>query len=225
MGALSDIKVLDLTRVLAGPYATMILADLGAEIIKIEQPGKGDDSRAYGPHKNGESAYFMSLNRNKESITLNMKTPEGKDIIKELVRKVDVLVENFRPGTMERFGLGYDVLKELNPRLIYAASTGYGQTGPYSQRPAYDAVVQAMGGIMSITGQEDGKPTRVGTSIGDIAAGLFTAIGILAALHERERSGLGQMVDVAMLDCSPAKFPVRSVTVTLRSFHLRPLKP
>lgn len=204
MGALSDIKVLDLTRVLAGPYATMILADLGAEIIKIEQPGKGDDSRAYGPYKNGESAYFMSLNRNKESVTLNMKTPEGKDIIKKLVRKVDVLVENFRPGTMERFGLGYDVLKELNPRLIYAASTGYGQTGPYSQRPAYDAVVQAMGGIMSITGQADGKPTRVGTSIGDIAAGMFTAIGILAALHERERSGLGQMVDVAMLDCQVA---------------------
>lgn len=182
----------------------MILADLGAEIIKIEQPGKGDDSRAYGPYKNGESAYFMSLNRNKESITLNMKTPEGKEIIKELVRKVDVLVENFRPGTMERFGLGYEVLKELNPRLIYAASTGYGQTGPYSQRPAYDAVVQAMGGIMSITGQEDGVPTRVGTSIGDIAAGLFTAIGVLAALHERERSGLGQMVDVAMLDCQVA---------------------
>ena len=204
MGALSNIKVLDLTRVLAGPYATMILADLGAEIIKIEQPGKGDDSRAYGPHKNGESAYFMSLNRNKESVTLNMKTPEGKDIIKKLVRKVDVLVENFRPGTMERFGLSYDVLKELNPRLIYAASTGYGQTGPYSQRPAYDAVVQAMGGIMSITGQADGKPTRVGTSIGDIAAGMFTAIGILAALHERERSGLGQMVDVAMLDCQVA---------------------
>ena len=204
MGALSNIKVLDLTRVLAGPYATMILADLGAEIIKIEQPGKGDDSRAYGPYKNGESAYFMSLNRNKESVTLNMKTPEGKDIIKKLVRKVDVLVENFRPGTMERFGLGYDVLKELNPRLIYAASTGYGQTGPYSQRPAYDAVVQAMGGIMSITGQEDGKPTRIGTSIGDIAAGMFTAIGILAALHERERSGLGQMVDVAMLDCQVA---------------------
>ncbi len=204
MGALSDIKVLDLTRVLAGPYATMILADLGAEIIKIEQPGKGDDSRAYGPYKNGESAYFMSLNRNKESITLNMKTPEGKEIIKELVRKVDILVENFRPGTMERFGLGYEVLKELNPRLIYAASTGYGQTGPYSQRPAYDAVVQAMGGIMSITGQEDGVPTRVGTSIGDIAAGLFTAIGVLAALHERERSGLGQMVDVAMLDCQVA---------------------
>ena len=204
MGALSDIKILDLTRVLAGPYATMVLADLGAEIIKIEQPGKGDDSRAYGPYKNGESAYFMSLNRNKESITLNLKTPDGKEILKELVKHVDVLVENFRPGTMEKLGLGYDVLKEINPRLIYASSTGYGQTGPYSQRPAYDAVVQAMGGIMSITGQADGKPTRVGSSVGDIFAGLFCAIGILAALHERESSGLGQMVDVAMLDCQVA---------------------
>lgn len=200
MGALSDVKVLDLTRVLAGPYATMMLADLGAEIIKIEMPGKGDDSRAYGPYKNGESAYFMSINRNKQSMTLNLKAPEGKEILKELVQHVDVLVENFRPGTMERLGLGFDVLHKLNPRLIYAASTGYGQTGPYSQRPAYDAVVQAMGGIMSITGSENGVPTRVGSSIGDITAGLFLAFGILAALHERSRSGLGQLVDVAMLD-------------------------
>ncbi len=200
MGALSDVKVLDLTRVLAGPYATMMLADLGAEIIKIEMPGKGDDSRAYGPYRNGESAYFMSINRNKQSMTLNLKAPEGKEILKELIQHVDVLVENFRPGTMERLGLGFDVLHELNPRLIYAASTGYGQTGPYSQRPAYDAVVQAMGGIMSITGSENGVPTRVGSSIGDIIAGLFLAFGILAALHERSRSGLGQLVDVAMLD-------------------------
>ena len=204
MGALSDLKVLDLTRVLAGPYATMILADLGAEIIKIEQPEKGDDARAYGPYVNGESAYFMSLNRNKDSITLNLKAPEGKDILKAFVKQVDVLVENFRPGTMEKLGLGFEVLKEINPRLIYATSTGYGQTGPYSQRPAYDAVVQAMGGIMSITGQENGDPTRVGSSIGDINAGMFLAIGILTALHERERSGLGQMVDVAMLDCQVA---------------------
>lgn len=201
---LSDIKVLDLTRVLAGPYATMILADLGAEIIKVEQPGTGDDSRAYGPYKNGESAYFMSLNRNKQSMTLNLKTPEGKQILKDLVKKVDVLVENFRPGAMQRLGLGYEVLKEINPRLVYATSTGYGQTGPYSQRPAYDAVVQAMGGIMSITGHPETGPTRVGSSMGDITAGLFCAIGILAALHERESSGLGQMVDVAMLDCQVA---------------------
>ncbi len=146
----------------------------------------------------------MSLNRNKQSLTLNLKTPEGKQILLDLVKQVDVLVENFRPGTMERLGLSYEVLKEVNPRLIYAASTGYGQTGPYSQRPAYDGVVQALGGIMSITGEEGGSATRVGPSIGDITAGLFTTIGILAALHERETSGEGQMVDVAMLDCQVA---------------------
>ena len=204
MGALSDIKVLDLTRVLAGPYCTMMLADLGAEIIKVEQPTIGDDARAFGPYVDGESAYFMSINRNKESMTVNLKSPEGKEIIKAMVKEVDVVVENFRPGTMKKLGLDYDVLKEINPRIIYAASTGYGQSGPYSQRPAYDAVVQAMGGIMSITGQLGGEPTRVGSSIGDITAGIFTAIGILAALHERENSGLGQMVDVAMLDCQVA---------------------
>ena len=204
MGALSDIKVLDLTRVLAGPYCTMMLADLGAEIIKVEQPTIGDDSRAFGPYMEGESGYFMSLNRNKESMTVNLKSPEGKEIIKAMVKEVDVLVENFRPGTMKKLGLDYEVLKEINPRIIYAASTGYGQSGPYSQRPAYDAVVQAMGGIMSITGQPGGEPTRVGSSIGDIIAGIMTAIGVLAALHERENSGLGQMVDVAMLDCQVA---------------------
>ena len=202
--ALEGLKVIDLTRVLAGPYATMMLADFGAEIIKIEVPNTGDDSRAFGPYVNGESAYFMSINRNKKSLTLNLKTEEGKDILKKLVEKADVLVENFRPGTMEKLGLGYDVLKEINPRLIYAASSGYGHSGPYSQKAAYDAVVQAMGGIMSITGSKDGKPTRVGTSIGDIAAGLFTAIGILTALNYRNETGKGQKVDVAMLDCQVA---------------------
>lgn len=202
--ALEGLKVIDLTRVLAGPYATMLLADFGAEIIKIEVPKTGDDSRAFGPYVNGESAYFMSINRNKKSITLNLKTEEGKDILKKLVSQADVLVENFRPGTMEKLGLGYELLKEINPKLIYAASSGYGHTGPYSQKPAYDAVVQAMGGIMSITGQVGGKPTRVGTSIGDIAAGLFTAIGILTALNYRNETGLGQKVDVAMLDCQVA---------------------
>lgn len=202
--ALEGLKVIDLTRVLAGPYATMLLADFGAEIIKIEVPKTGDDSRAFGPYVNGESAYFMSINRNKKSITLNLKTEEGKDILKKLVSQADVLVENFRPGTMEKLGLGYDILKEINPKLIYAASSGYGHTGPYSQKPAYDAVVQAMGGIMSITGQVGGKPTRVGTSIGDIAAGLFTAIGVLTALNYRNETGLGQKVDVAMLDCQVA---------------------
>lgn len=201
MGPLKGIRVLDLTRVLAGPYCTMLLADLGAEVIKVEMPGSGDDSRHFGPFLNGESAYFMSLNRNKQSVTLNLKSETGKEMLREMVKQVDVLVENFKPGTMARLGLDYEQLKEINPSLIYAASTGFGQTGPYSERPAYDGVVQAMGGIMSITGSRGGKPTRVGPSIGDIAAGIFTAIGVLAALHHRNETGQGQMVDVAMLDC------------------------
>lgn len=202
--ALEGIKVLDLTRVLAGPYCTMILADMGAEVIKVEEPLKGDDSRHFGPYVNGESAYFMSINRNKKSITLNLKHEEAKAQLIKLVAKVDVIAENFKPGTMEKLGLGYDVLKEINPRLIYAATSGFGHTGPYSKRPAYDGVVQAMGGIMSITGQKDGKPTRVGPSIGDIMAGMFTSIGILGALRYRDLHGVGQKVDVAMLDCQVA---------------------
>ena len=202
--SLEGLRVLDLTRVLVGPYATMILADLGAEVIKLEFPRIGDDARHYPPHVNGESAYFMSLNRNKRSMTLNLKSEVGKRIFLDLVQKVDVLVENFRPGTMARLGLGYETLMEYNPGLIYAAASGFGQTGPYSKRPAYDGVVQAMGGIMSITGQPGNEPTRVGTSIGDIAAGLFTAVGILAAVVHRDKTGEGQMVDVAMLDCQIA---------------------
>ncbi len=202
--ALSDLKVLDLTRVLAGPYCTMLLADMGAEVIKIEQPGKGDDSRQFGPYVNGESAYFMSINRNKKSMTLNLKHPKSKEMFLELIKQVDVVVENFRPGTMEKLGLGYDVLKTVNPKLIYAASSGFGHSGPYSKRPAYDGVVQAMGGIMSITGALGGKPTRVGPSVGDITAGLFTAVGVLGAVNYRNRTGLGQKVDVAMLDCQVA---------------------
>lgn len=202
--ALDNIRVLDLTRVLAGPYATMLLADLGADVIKIEMPKSGDDSRHFGPYLNNESAYFMAINRNKKSMTLNLKNESGKEIFLELVKKTDVLVENFRPGTMEKLGLGYDNLIALNPKLIYAAASGYGHTGPYSQRAAYDAVVQAMGGIMSITGEKDGRPIRVGTSIGDISAGLFTTIGILSALISRNVTGKGQMVDVAMLDCQVA---------------------
>lgn len=202
--ALEGIKVLDLTRVLAGPYATMVLADMGAEVIKIEIPNKGDDSRAFGPYVNGESAYFMSINRNKKSMTLNLKKEESKELLLEMVKNADVIVENYRPGTMEKLGLGYDKLKEVNPGIIYAAASGFGHTGSYSQRPAYDGVVQAMGGIMSITGQKGGKPTRVGPSIGDITAGLFTAIGILGALNYRNKTGKGQKVDVAMLDCQVA---------------------
>ena len=201
---LSGIVVLDLTRVLAGPFCTMILSDLGAEVIKVEMPHKGDDSRYFGPFKNGKSLYFLSLNREKKSISLNLKKQEGKNILKELVKKSDVLVENFRPGTMEKLGLGYEVLKEINPRLIYAASSGFGHTGPDSKKPAYDMLVQAMGGIMSITGWENTPPTRVGMSIGDITASLFTAIGINAALYQREKTGKGQKIDVAMLDCQVA---------------------
>ncbi|MEW8973699.1 MAG: CoA transferase [Tissierellaceae bacterium] len=200
--ALENIKVLDLTRVLAGPYATMILADMGAEVIKIELPNTGDDSRAYGPYINGESTYFMSLNRNKKSITMNLKVKESKEVFLKMVEQADVVVENYRPGTMERLGLGYETLKEINPRIIYAAASGFGHTGPYSKRAAYDAVVQAMGGIMSITGID--HPTRVGPSIGDITAGLFTTIGILSALHYRNETGKGQKIDVSMLDCQVA---------------------
>ena len=203
-GALDGLKILDLTRVLAGPYTTMVLADMGADVIKIEEPTKGDDSRQYGPFIGTESAYFMSLNRDKKSMTLNLKAEKGKEIFKRLVEQADVVVENYRPGTMEKLGLSYDVLKEINPRLIFAACSGFGQTGPDRHKPAYDIIVQGAGGLMGITGYPDGPPTRVGASVGDITAGLFTAIGILTALHARTVSGVGQMVDVSMLDCQVA---------------------
>ena len=197
---LDGIKVLDLTRVLAGPYATMLLSDLGAEVIKIEQPGTGDESRNFGPFKNGFSLYFMSVNRGKRSVTLNLKTEQGSAIFKQLVKQSDVVVENFRPGTMKKLGLDYDSLTTEHPSLIYAACSGFGQTGPYAQQGAYDMIIQGMGGIISITGEPDGPPVRVGTSISDITAALFTTIGILSALHHRHRTGNGQLVDVAMLD-------------------------
>ena len=202
---LDGIKVLDLTRVLAGPYATMLLCDLGAEVIKIEQPGTGDESRNFGPFKNGFSLYFMSVNRGKRSITLNLKTQRGREIFLQLVKQCDVVVENFRPGTMQKLGLDYDTLKAAYPSLIYAACSGFGQTGPSAQQGAYDMIIQGMGGIMSITGEppspdEKRAPVRVGTSISDITAALFTTIGILSALHHRHQTGRGQLVDVAMLD-------------------------
>ena len=199
-GPLAGIKVLDLTRVLAGPYTTMILSDLGAEVIKIEQPGIGDESRNFGPFKNGFSLYFMSVNRGKRSVTLNLKTERGKTIFKQLVKQSDILVENFRPGTMKKFGLDYEALAAEHPSLIYAACSGFGQTGPFAQQGAYDMIIQGMGGIISITGEPDGPPVRVGTSISDITAALFTTIGILSALHHRNNTGKGQLVDVAMLD-------------------------
>ena len=201
---LEGVRVLDLTRVLAGPYCTMMLSDLGAEIIKVEVPGTGDDSRAFGPFRNGTSLYFITINRGKESIAINLKTEAGKKLLKDLAAKCDVVVENFRPGTMEKLGLGWDELKQLNPRLIYAAVSGFGHTGPDSRRPAYDILVQAMGGVMSITGWPDAPPTRVGMSLGDITAAIFGANGIMAALYQREKTGKGQKVDVAMLDCQLA---------------------
>ncbi len=197
---LSGIKVLDLTRVLAGPYATMLLCDLGAEVIKIEQPGTGDESRNFGPFKNGFSLYFMSVNRGKQSVTLNLKTQRGREIFKQLLKRTDILVENFRPGTMKKLGLDYEALKSEYPLLIYAACSGFGQKGPYAHHGAYDMIIQGMGGIISITGEPDGAPIRVGTSISDITAALFTTIGILTALHHRNQTGNGQFVDVAMLD-------------------------
>lgn len=203
-GPLSDITVVDLTRVLAGPYCTMVLADLGARVIKVEPPGKGDDARHFGPFIGGKSAYFMSLNRSKESIALDLKDDADRKIFETLLGRADVVVENYRAGVMERLGYGWEVLHARYPRLIYAAASGFGHTGPHARRPAYDMVVQGLGGVMSLTGQPGGPPTRVGTSIGDITAGLFTAIGIGAALHHRTRSGEGTKIDVAMLDCQIA---------------------
>lgn len=203
-GPLRGITVIDLTRVLAGPYCTMVLADLGARVIKVEAPGSGDDARAIGPFVAGESAYFASINRGKESIALDLKEEGDLAILLDLLARADVMVENFRPGALARLGLGWETLSARFPRLVLASASGFGQTGPWASRAAYDIIVQAMGGLMSVTGPEDGPPVRVGTSIGDITAGLFTTIGILSALHDRERTGRGAHVDVAMFDCQLA---------------------
>ncbi len=203
-GPLSGVTVIDLTRVLAGPYSTMILAELGARVIKVETPGRGDDAREYGPFVNGKSAYFISVNRGKESIALDLKSDGDRAVFEALLAGADVVAENFRPGTMEKLGYGWDDLKDRYPALIYAACSGFGHSGPHSKRPAYDMVVQAMGGIMSITGQPGQEPTRVGMSIGDIGAGLFTTIGIVTALYDRARTGRGRKLDIGMLDCQIA---------------------
>ena len=203
-GPLDGIKILDLTWVLSGPYASMVLCDLGAEVIKLERPPGGDVARTTLPLINGESGYFFSINRGKKSISIDLTQDEGKELFLRLIDTVDVLMENFTPGSMDGLGLGYETLHERNPRLVYAATSGFGQTGPDRLRPALDIVVQGMGGVMSITGHPGGPPTRPGLSLGDIAAGLFTAIGVLAALRERDRSGEGQLVDVSMLDCQVA---------------------
>ena len=202
---LEGITVLDLTRVLSGPYCTMLLADMGARVIKIEQPGKGDDTRGWGPpFLNGESAYFLSVNRNKESVTIDFKHPEGRALLNRLVDRCDVLVENFRPGTLAKLGLDYASLSTRHPQLVYCSVSGFGQTGPRRQESGYDAVIQAEGGLMSITGAADGPPFRLGVAIADIVSGMFAAYGISLALLSRERSGRGQEVDIAMLDAVSA---------------------
>lgn len=199
--ALAGLKVLDFTRALAGPFCTMMLGDMGAEVLKIEAPGKGDESRGWGPpFQGGESSYFLSCNRNKESLTLNLKEPDARSIALRLVQEADVLVENFSPGTMARLGLDHAVASEYNPRLVYCSISGFGQEGPNRSLPAYDLILQGMGGLMSITGPKEGPPTKVGVPIADLTAGMFAAHAILAALYHRERTGLGQFVDTSLLD-------------------------
>ena len=208
VGALEGVTVLDLTRVLAGPFASMMMADMGANVIKIEETGKGADERQMGPFLNGESAYYMNLNRNKKGMTLNLKSPKGKQIFKDLVKKADVVLENYRPGTMEKLGLGYETLKEVNPAIIYAAVSGFGQYGPYTKRPGYDISSQAMSGLMSTTGWPGGAPTRSGTAMGDVLGGLSVTIGILAAIYNRSQTGRGQVVDVALVDSAVASLEI-----------------
>jgi CoA:oxalate CoA-transferase len=199
-GPFSGVLVLDLTRVLAGPFCTLMLAELGARVVKVEDPDGGDDARHFAPLIDDRSAYFESLNRGKESIALDLKDDADRSVFLRMVRRADVLVENFRPGTLDRLGLGYDTLRASNPGLIYAAVSGFGHTGPWSGRPAYDLIAQALSGMMSVTGQVGGPPTKAGTSIADITAGLFTLSGIAAALYHRTDTGTGLKVDVAMLD-------------------------
>lgn len=203
-GPLEGIKVLDFTWALAGPFATMQLADLGADVAKVEHPETPEKLRGFGPYYEGISTFFFSPNRGKRSIAIDLKREEGKEIVRRLVREVDVVAENFRPGSMDRLGLGYETLKEINPRVIYAALSGFGQDGPYSQLPAVDAVAQAMGGVMSLNGETDGPPLRVGVSIGDMVGGLYLSIGILAALRARDVTGEGQLLDVALMEAQMA---------------------
>jgi crotonobetainyl-CoA:carnitine CoA-transferase CaiB-like acyl-CoA transferase len=212
MRPLEDLRVLDISRALAGPYCCMMLGDLGADVIKVELPEQGDESRNWGPPfvgepyaiYPGESAYFMAMNRNKRGITVNLKSSEGQEIIRRLASQSDVFVENYRTGSLEKLGLGYEDLRLSNPRLIYCSISGYGRTGPYAERPGYDFIIQAEGGIMGVTGPEEGPPYRVGISIIDITTGIFASTAILAALHARELSGKGQLIDISLLDTSVA---------------------
>lgn len=202
-GALKHIKVLDLTRVLAGPFCTMIFGDMGAEVIKVEGPGGSDDTRKWGPpFQNNVSAYYLCANRNKKSITVDLKSDEGKKVIKELANESDVIINNFKVGTMERFGLDYETLSEINPKLIYCSITGFGETGPYKNMPGYDFIIQAMSGLMSITGTEQSGPQKLGVAITDILTGLYACIGIQGALLERTQSGKGQKLDISLYDCA-----------------------
>jgi crotonobetainyl-CoA:carnitine CoA-transferase CaiB-like acyl-CoA transferase len=202
-GPLRGLKIFDLTRVLAGPTCVQMLADLGADVIKIEKPGTGDDTRGFAPPAmpgTTESAYFAGVNRNKKSVTLDIATPQGQDIAKKLIAQCDILVENFKVGALSKYGLGYAELREKHPGLIYCSITGFGQTGPYAKRPGYDSLIQAMGGVMSLTGAPDGEPQKVGVPVADLFAGLYGCIGILAALRHKETTGQGQLVDIGMLD-------------------------
>jgi len=198
--ALDDLRIVDLTRVIAGPYATTLLADMGAQIIKIELPGRGDDGRYGYPTVEGVPVVFLALNRNKKGITLDLRKPQGAELFRRLVRHADVVVENFAAGTMEKWGFGYAALSAINPRLIYAALSGFGQSGPYAQRTSYDIIAQAMGGLMALSGFPDGPPTRGGGALGDFIGGVFTALAVLCAMHYRDRTGRGQMVDVSNMD-------------------------
>lgn len=202
VGALEGVRIIDLSRVLAGPFCTMILGDLGAEIIKIEHHENGDETRGWGPpFVNGESAYYLCANRNKESITLNLKSEQGKEIFRKLVSSGDVVVQNFKTGTLEKMNLGYEQLKEINPSIILASITGFGLTGPYNNLPGYDYIIQAMSGLMSITGEAEGPPVKVGVAIADVLTGLYTCIGILGTLYHRNKTGEGQEIDISLLDC------------------------
>jgi len=204
-GLLDGIRVLDLSRVLTGPYCSLLLADLGAEVIKIEMPGRGDDTRAWGPpFVGGESAYFLSVNRNKKSVTVNLKTQPGRDVVMDLAKRSDVFMENFAPGVVQRLGLDYAAVSAVNPRIVYCSISGFGQHGPYRDLPAYDIILQGMGGLQGITGEPGQAPVRIGVAVADIAGGMFAAYAIAAALVHRERTGKGEYIDVSLLDCQLA---------------------